>query len=397
MKQQKIESLTDILHTVQEALEHLKQTDNEELQQSLSAGRAVVTKELETELGCSLEQRVNISQLSDEEWLYNALHILKELSTPFQPLNTFDLEFFSLIKHLWSKSEVEIFQSAKLYTQRLKDSSSEIYHKFVDYFSRFPLWGSFSPEENDWTTLELRAAVLKRHSYDFLWLYRRLEDYLSKRTLTAILRNWAFLDTDYPQIVKSVFPDYWEPDIFSNNHNDVLVDVGAYVGDSIANYLNTYGTGFRKIYAYEISPDSYNILCSNIKKWNLPNIIPRQKGVGAEHGEAFLHLNSDASANKLQKNGEGQRTEIVTLDDDAPDATFIKMDIEGAEQNALLGSQNLIREKHPKLAICIYHGYEDIWKIPSMIDELNPDYRFYLRHNGGNLIPTEFVLLCKPQ
>ncbi len=31
-----------------------------------------------------------------------------------------------------------------------------------------------------------------------------------------------------------------------------------------------------------------------------------------------------------------------------------------------------------------------------MIDEMYPGYQFYLRHYGGNLIPTEFVLLCKP-
>ena len=30
-----------------------------------------------------------------------------------------------------------------------------------------------------------------------------------------------------------------------------------------------------------------------------------------------------------------------------------------------------------------------------MINEMNPNYKFYLRHNGGDLIPTEFVLLCK--
>ena len=87
--------------------------------------------------------------------------------------------------------------------------------------------------------------------------------------------------------------------------------------------------------------------------------------------------------------------EIVTLDQDLDDIpTLLKMDIEGAEQDALLGCQKTICKHHPGLAICVYHGYEDIWKIPFMISCMYSDYHFYLRHNGGNLIPTEFVLLC---
>ena len=113
-------------------------------------------------------------------------------------------------------------------------------------------------------------------------------------------------------------------------------------------------------------------------------------------GWLFLNSNnSDASANQLGQLGD-TCVEVVPLDEDLEDGlTFLKMDIEGAEQSALLGCERLIRSQHPKLAICTYHGYEDIWKIPIMIDRMNPDYQFYLRHYGGNMIPTEFVLLCK--
>ena len=107
---------------------------------------------------------------------------------------------------------------------------------------------------------------------------------------------------------------------------------------------------------------------------------------------------ADASANRLRQEGSAQeRVEVVALDEDIEELTFLKMDIEGAEQGALLGSERLIRSLHPKLAICTYHGYEDIWKIPLMIDGMYPEYQFYLRHYGGNWPPTEFVLLCKPQ
>ena len=70
------------------------------------------------------------------------------------------------------------------------------------------------------------------------------------------------------------------------------------------------------------------------------------------------------------------------------------MDIEGAEYDALIGLENTIKNKMPKLAICIYHGYKDIYRIPILINKMNKDYKFYIRHNGVNLIPTEFTLLC---
>lgn len=129
------------------------------------------------------------------------------------------------------------------------------------------------------------------------------------------------------------------------------------------------------------------------------NIYARRKGAGSKKTKMFVNdSHSDSSANTVSGKGDNEHTvDIVRIDDDVEETpTFIKMDIEGAEQDALKGCENTIRKHHPKLAICIYHGYEDIWKIPSIIYEMNPDYKFYIRHNGGNLVPTEFVLLCKP-
>jgi hypothetical protein len=70
------------------------------------------------------------------------------------------------------------------------------------------------------------------------------------------------------------------------------------------------------------------------------------------------------------------------------------MDIEGGEQRAILGCKNHIQATHPKLAISVYHNNEDIWKCARMIDEIHPDYKFYLRYGGGNYYPSEYVVLC---
>ena len=315
----------------------------------------------------------------------------------FEIKNEYDRQFESIIQYIMDHSIDDILLNIIKAVNNIKAQDYNVYNAFVQYFAKYPLWGTLNPELGDFTTLRLRAEVLKNHVDDFIWLYVRLGDYLSKRTLIAILANWAYMDTGYLARIKSVFRDYWEPDFFQNNDNDVLVDVGAFVGDSILSYVESYGMNYKKIYAYEITPSVCDELRRNMNKASLHDVVIRNKGVGSSNCKMFIDNNAqDSSANKLSENGKVS-IDIVKLDDDLDDIpTFIKMDIEGAEKDALKGAERIIRDYSPKLAICTYHGYDDIWMIPRLIDKMNSNYKFYMRHNGGDLIPTEFVLLCVP-
>lgn len=62
------------------------------------------------------------------------------------------------------------------------------------------------------------------------------------------------------------------------------------------------------------------------------------------------------------------------------EATFIKMDIEGSESEALKGAKDTITTYKPRLAISIYHKPEDILELPEIILSYRPDYQFYMRH-----------------
>lgn len=402
MQLQQLQSILELLGTIGEGLAYLQSHEDAEVTQAVIEGRRVVTRQIGTALDDTLAHRVNADALPDAEWLGVVSRIVEELADPFQPKNAFDQEFIGLLEYVWHKSESALVQEMKnvLNEWRKIPRGKETYKSFVGYFERFPLWGTMHPERGDYDTLKRRAVVLKRHSYDFLWLYRRLNDYLSRRTLAAILINWAVLNLDYPRKVKSIFPDYWEPDLFPDNKGDVLVDVGAYTGDSIEKYVRVYGDGYKKIYAYEVSPESCEAMQANVERLGLHDVVIRNKGAGSQHGELYLSRSaSDASANQLSADeAAGQSIEVVPLDEDISEpVTFLKMDIEGAEWDALLGCERIISQDHPKLAVCVYHGYDDLWRIPALLDSMYPDYEFYLRHYGGNCPPTEFVLLCRPK
>ena len=75
---------------------------------------------------------------------------------------------------------------------------------------------------------------------------------------------------------------------------------------------------------------------------------------------------------------------------------MIKMDIEGSEKKALIGSKNHIMNETPKLLISVYHGHNDLVEIPRLIKEINHNYNFYLRYYGNHIFPTEIVLIAIP-
>lgn len=75
--------------------------------------------------------------------------------------------------------------------------------------------------------------------------------------------------------------------------------------------------------------------------------------------------------------------------------TFIKYDIEGAEQDALKGSHETILRFRPRLAILIYHSDADMVEIIQTIKELYPFYKLYIRHYSNFFADT--VLYCIPK
>ncbi len=100
-------------------------------------------------------------------------------------------------------------------------------------------------------------------------------------------------------------------------------------------------------------------------------------------------------AQARQSAGE-TRIAVATLDSSLTDApTLLKMDIEGAEALAIEGAQKTILEHHPRLAICVYHKMDDLWRIPRQVLAIRDDYDIYLRHYTEGV--TETVMFFMPR
>ena len=307
-------------------------------------------------------------------------------------MNKVDVEFNELVSKIKSMSIVEIFFNIKNSFSKVHPDTQKSIQNFLN---EIKYWGTLDVYNNDYTEMYEKAKSLKEHIDDYVWLYDKLNDYSSKKLLFAILNNWYCYDfKNLSDCMNKTFLHYFDLDIIPTFTNKVFVDVGAYVGDSTKDFIDTY-KNYKNIYCYEMTSETMATLKNNLCKYE--NIVYLNKAVSSSNGVGyFTDELIDASTNKLVNNGNVE-TEIVSLDNDITEKVdMIKMDIEGEEYNALVGCKNHIINDKPILLISVYHNNEDLWKLPKLINEFNSEYNFYLRNYGNNIFPTEIVLIAVP-
>lgn len=305
-------------------------------------------------------------------------------------MNIIDKNFNDLIDKLENLSYDEILENTKEYFSNINPKTQE---SIIEFFNKFPYWGKNIEEH-----YQLVADSLYYHLEDYKFLYNKLNDYRSKQALFAILSNWYQCDfVNLNKIRETNFKHYFDLDLI-NAKDEVFIDIGAYTGDTILEFIDSFGVdSYKKIYAYEITDNTINTLKENTKY--LKDVIIKQKAVMDKEEQYYIEESKiDASANLISNSGNKQ-VNGITLDNDIKEKiTMIKMDIEGNEQKAIIGAKKHILNDNPKLLISIYHNHEDLYKIPKMIEEITPNtYNYYIRYYGGCIFPTETVLIAIPK
>ncbi len=214
-----------------------------------------------------------------------------------------------------------------------------------------------------------------------------LEDYLSKMIFESIVSSRFNKTIDL--LGRTCEADqYFPQDIFTLSDEEVFVDGGAYDGDTIEAFLEHTGRKYKYIYAFEPDKANWEKLLSRGYK---QKITIFNAGLYSETKEISFDSNKGGSS---KIGDEGIDTiQVVKFDDlELPEkaVSFIKMDIEGSELSALHGMKETIKKNRPKLAICIYHKFEDLWELPLYIKSLVPEYKLYIRNYTSYL--DEIVL-----
>jgi FkbM family methyltransferase len=206
-------------------------------------------------------------------------------------------------------------------------------------------------------------------------------DEASRQEYVAQVRYRLTFDDDVPPCLPPR-ETYFPTDLVALTDDEVFVDCGAYDGDSIHDFLGRCAGRFGRIVALE--PDPQNVARLEASLGELSEGTRRRLEIvpvaaASRRGRLCFNATGTVAASV----GEAGATEVACapmdeiLRERIP--TYIKMDIEGSESEALAGARAVTAAHAPVLAVCLYHRQHDLWQLPLQIRALNQCYRLFLR------------------
>jgi FkbM family methyltransferase len=258
-------------------------------------------------------------------------------------------------------------------------------------FWKYP--GEFMPDIGiDSPELLAEQEAQIRHCFELL------SDERSRHEFCDQIQWRYWFDPEFLPLPQNTGELYFPDDLVRPNENEVFVDCGAYDGDTIRTFLRR-GQHFHHVYALE--PDSKNraALQTFLDQQDpaLKAMFTVEPYAVSDSDGTLVFTETHDVTSKVSTTGEGIVLECRRLDSmEWPSPpTYIKMDIEGSEPQALAGGSRLIQERKPVLAICLYHRSEHFWQIPNFIYSLAPEYSIFLRRYAEDCWET--VCYAVPQ
>ncbi|MGA7767806.1 MAG: FkbM family methyltransferase [Candidatus Sulfotelmatobacter sp.] len=209
-----------------------------------------------------------------------------------------------------------------------------------------------------------------------------LADEESRCELAGQLEWRYWLDDDSLPAPLDPKDTYFPMDLMMPSEDEVFVDCGSFQGDIFPSFTSHWNGRFRHIFAVEPDPQNREGLATTAKTMGLTDRLTAMPYAVSNQSGIVSFASTGTMGSKIVEGGEQSiSVECRRLDDISwPMApTYVKMDIEGAEPQALVGASDLLRRHHPILAVCTYHRSEHLWQIPNIIRSIAPEYNLFLR------------------
>lgn len=233
------------------------------------------------------------------------------------------------------------------------DGGSGIIKDHFQFGFPYPYVGKGTPFIEQNFVQEHKESLERIHGY--------LSDDLSKETFYAFLKSKITGDVS---LINACYRDqqYFPKDILCFNDDEIVLDAGAYDGDTLEDYLREVGP-FSSYHAYEPDTRYFNRLQEKKNALCMDNLCVYPKALADKPGYLNFDIRGPESSG-ITQNETAFKVEATTVDASVDKISFLKVDIEGAEYCALLGAQRTIFECKPKVAISVYHKSEDIIELP---------------------------------
>ncbi len=227
----------------------------------------------------------------------------------------------------------------------------------------------------------VRRIALFRGSFDYASFKRFIDTYADLHSASDDRLFSA------PRYDENYF--YFNSDFFPLQDQEVFANVGALVGDCAVEFARTCRAkkiSYKAIINFEPDPDNFSQLVKNTA--HLPHVRSIPCALWSQNGRLNFSPEEPGSSRLC---GDGAiEIDVASMDEilAGTEVTLIKMDIEGAEMDALIGATKTITRCKPRLAISLYHQQDDIFKIPLLLNKICPEYKFFIRHHATNLSET---------
>lgn len=234
-----------------------------------------------------------------------------------------------------------------------------------------------------------RDFETQRNKYNSI--YESLSDDESKEIFENIVNFRLSQDLKYLQGFSDIqYRQYFESFLDLKMKGETFVDVGGFDASTSLDFIERCPE-YERVYIFE--PEPSNMMTVKNRLSGYRDIVFNMCGLSNK--SELLRFCSRGSSSQIDEGGE-KEIQVNCLDDIIQEPiTFLKMDIEGEEKNALNGARKTIEKFQPRIAISVYHLCDDLWKIPELILSIRADYSLYLRHYTEGM--TETVMFFIPK
>lgn len=234
-------------------------------------------------------------------------------------------------------------------------------------------------------------SLMEKHKNDFARAAEVYADDLSKKIMESYLlgKKMKGYEGEFVYCTEGTYFNELTIPVLSGG----AVDCGAFTGDTVRKYLDVTGNAKGKVWAFEPDPENFKKLLASCCEF--PNVECLNYGVWDK--DEILSFSANGSGDSSISADGDIKVTCKKIDDliVGDKVGFIKMDVEGAERQALVGAREVIRRDKPVLAISAYHLWDDLAVLPLLIDEITADdYKIYLRHHG--IAAEELVIYAIP-
>ena len=216
-----------------------------------------------------------------------------------------------------------------------------------------------------------------------------LADDLSKKVFDGVMNFYKTGELHYLDDITTDKDEAFE-NILKLGDNETYVDLGAYNGDTIDEFLHYSGGTYKHITAFEPNSKNFEKLrahCGDMAELDLWQL-------GAYSHNTTLYFNNKAGRNSAIVEESTTQTPVAAVDAIlcGRKATYIKADVEGADFEAITGMKKTLDLFRPKLNISAYHRFEDVFRLPLLISQINQNSHLVLHNKVAVKYFAKFLL-----